>query len=153
MNAVSCVAQVATVSALPAEDIVVLASGTPWHVPWELMMIGPFVSCGLLDGDVIRHVTVPAMIASAVRQGSAPDALLVAGDYPTLPVFPAGTPVLDAAASVVESGWDLAIVMADEPRVITARSVYRALVVPSVVRGRTAVPMPSSPMSGVTNTL
>ncbi len=142
MTAVSCPTQVDTVAALPAEDIVVLASSTPWHVPWELMMMGPFVSCGLMDGGFIRHVTVPAMIASAVRQGSAPDALLVPGDYPTLPVFPSETPVLDAAASVVASGWDLAIVMADEPRVITARSVYRALVVPADVRGRSAAPMP-----------
>jgi hypothetical protein len=142
MTAVSCPPQVATVSALPTEDIVVLASGTPWHVPWELMMVGPFVSCGLLDGRLIRHVTVPTMIASAVRQGSAPDAALVPADYRALPVFPAEMPVLDAAASVVESGWDLAIVMADEPRVITARSVYRALVVPPAIRGRMAMVMP-----------
>jgi hypothetical protein len=37
-------------------------------------------------------------------------------------------PLLDAAVLVVETGWDLAVVMDREPRLITARSVYRALV-------------------------
>ncbi len=115
-------------AALPSEDVVVLASGTLWHVPWELMMIGPFVSCGLLDGEVIRHVTVPAMVASAVRSCSGPDAVLAPDDYPVLPVFDAEMRLSDAALSVIETGWDLAVVMDREPRLITARGVYRALV-------------------------
>ena len=122
----SC-AGLATVAALPSEDIVVLASGTPWQVPWELMMLGPFVSCGLLDGAMVRHVTVPAMVASAVLRSSTLDTALVASDYTSIPVFAAEMPLLDAAVLVAETGWDLAVVMAREPRVITARSVYRAL--------------------------
>jgi len=128
MNSASCHLGPMTVGGLPAEDVVVLASGTLWQVPWELMMLGPFVSCGLLDGEAIRHVTVPAMVASAVRHCSSPDAVLAACDYPTLPVFDAEVPLLDAAASVLETGWDLAVVMDREPRLITARSVYRAMV-------------------------
>ena len=128
MSASSSHPGAATVADLPTEEIVVLASGTLWQVPWELMMLGPFVSCGLRDADVIRHVTVPAMVASAVRRCSNPQAVLAPSDYPPLPVFPAETPLLDAALSVVETGWDLAAVMVGEPRVITARSVYRALV-------------------------
>jgi hypothetical protein len=117
-----------TLAGLTSEDIVILASGTLWQVPWELMMLGPFVSCGLLDGPVIRHVTVPAMVASAVRCSSNPDAALVPRDYAPMPVFAAAMRLLDAALLVVETGWDVAVVMDREPRVITARSVYRALV-------------------------
>ena len=123
-----CVGESTTVAGLPSEDIVVLAAGTLWQVPWELMMLGPFVSCGLLDGTLIRHVTVPAMVASALRQGSAPDDVLLPCDYTPMPVFAAEMPLLDAAALVAEAGWELAVVMSCEPRVITARSVYRALV-------------------------
>jgi len=119
---------VPTVGSLPCEDIVVVAPGTLWRVPWELMMLGPFVSCGLLDGPHIRHVTVPALVTSATRRGTAPSAPLVAEDYVPLPVFAADTPLLDAAALVAGTAWDLAVVMDREPRVITARSVYRALV-------------------------
>lgn len=118
----------ATVADLPKEDIVVLAAGTWWQVPWELMMLGPFVSCGLLDGEVIRHVTVPAMVASAARRRSTPGDVLVPGDYTPQQVFAAAVPLLDAAVSVVETGWDLAVVMDREHKVITARSLYRALV-------------------------
>jgi len=116
-----------TVADLPGEDIVVLASDTCWQLPWELMMLGPFLSCGLVDTTVIRHLTVPSMVASAVRRRSTPDARLVAEDYPALPVFAADMPLLDAAVLVAETGWDLAVVMLAEPRVITARNVYRAL--------------------------
>lgn len=119
-----------TVGGLAAEDIVILSSTTAWQVPWELMMLGPFVSCGLLDGEQIRHVTVPAMVASALRRGSTPDATLVPTDYRRLPVFAPEMPLLDAAALVAETEWDLAVVMAPEPRVVTARSVYRALLSP-----------------------
>ena len=128
MSSGRCVDMATTVAGLPSEDIVVLASGTLWQVPWELMMLGPFVSCGLLDGTMIRHVTVPAMVASAVRQGSTPDNVLLPCDYKPMPVFAAEMPLLDAAVLVAEAGWELAVVMAGEPRVITARSVYRALV-------------------------
>jgi hypothetical protein len=117
----------ATLAGLPAEDVVVLASGTPWQVPWELIVLGPFVSCCLLDGEVIRHLTIPAMVASAVRRGTPAGPVLIPSDFAVLPVFTADTRLVDAAASVVLSGWDLAVVMADEPRLITARTVYRAL--------------------------
>ncbi len=90
-------------------------------------MSGPFVSCGLLDGEVIRHLTVPAMLASAMRRRTTPDAVLVPCDYPPLPVFAAEMRLLDAATLIAEPGWDLAVVLAREPRVITARNVNRAL--------------------------
>jgi hypothetical protein len=128
MNPASCLLGATTVAGLPSEDVVVLSSGTLWHVPWELMMLGPFVSCGLLDGEVIRHVTVPAMVASATRRSSSHDAVLIASDYPKLPVFAGEMPLLAAAVLVAKTGWDLAVVMDNEPRLITARSVYRALV-------------------------
>lgn len=117
-----------TVGHLPTEDVVVLAAGTLWQVPWELTMLGPFASCVLLDGDAVRHVTVPTMMASAVRRATNPSTALAPGDYPELPVLAATMSMLDAAVSVLNTGWELAIVMADDVRVITARSVYRALV-------------------------
>jgi hypothetical protein len=125
-----CNSQHATVAHLPSEDIAILPTGTVWQVPWELMMLGPFVSCGLVDGQQIRHVTVSSMMASAVRNGSAPDAVLVPTDYRQLPVFAAKMTVFEAAVAVVETGWELAVVMDADPRVITARSVYSSLVSP-----------------------
>jgi hypothetical protein len=117
----------ATVACLPAEDVVVLSATTTWQVPWELMMRGPFSGCGLLDGSLIRHITVASMIASAVRRQPAPGALLEPEDYPVLPVLSSDMSLLDAAVHVVENGWDIAIVLGDEPRAISALSVYRAL--------------------------
>jgi hypothetical protein len=67
------------------------------------------------------------MVQSAVRCGTAPTAALVPADYVVLPVFAARMKVLDAALLVVDTGWELAVVMDDEPKVITARSVYRAV--------------------------
>ncbi len=133
MSPLCCNPEHATVALLPAEDIVILAPGTLWQIPWELMMLGPFVSCGLVDGAQIRHVTVSLMMASAVRHGSTPDAALVPADYPQLPVFVAETTVFEAAVAVVETGWELAVVMDEDPRVITARSVYYSLVSPKKV--------------------
>ena len=89
MSLAPCRPDVTTVAGLPAEDVVILPSDTSWIVPWQLMMLGPFVSCGLVDGEVIRHVTVPSMVASAVRRGSTPEAQLVGSDYPPMPVFAA----------------------------------------------------------------
>ena len=127
-----------TVAGLPAEDIVVLASGTAWLVPWELMRHGPFVSCVLLEDTVVRHITVPAMVASATRQlsvsetasrqWSVPETALTPSDYPSIPLLESTMSLLDAAALVAETGWELAVVMDHEQRVITARSVYRALI-------------------------
>ena len=116
-----------TVASLPSEDIVVLSAGTAWEVAWELQMLGPFASCGLLDGAAIRHVTVPSMVASALKRSSRPTAALVPNDYKRLPVFAAELTVAAAAGLVANSGWTLAVVMDREPRVITARSVFRAL--------------------------
>jgi hypothetical protein len=123
-----------TVSDLPMEDIAILPPGTVWQVPWELMMLGPFASCGLLDGNVVRYITVPAMVASALRCCFSNDAALVPADFASLPVFAPDMALLAAAVLVVETGWDLAVVMTHEPQVVTARSVYRALVGTDVVR-------------------
>lgn len=120
--------QPATVGELPAERIVAMRPGTLWQVPWQLMMLGPFVSCVLLDGEFVRHVTVPAMMTSAVRRSPDSDSVLAPSDYPVLPVLAADMTLFDAAVSVVDNGWDLAVVLDREVRVITARSVYRALV-------------------------
>jgi len=117
-----------TVAELCSEDIVMLASGTSWQVAWELQMLGPFASCGLLDGAAIRHVTVPAMVASALKRSSRPPAALVPSDYDRIPVFASSLSVTAAAALVASTGWALAVVMDHEPRVITARAVFRALV-------------------------
>ncbi|MEI7546899.1 MAG: hypothetical protein WCK21_02405 [Actinomycetota bacterium] len=117
-----------TIAGLPSEDIVVLQSGTPWQVAWELQMLGPFASCGLLDGESIRHVTVPAMVSSAVTRSLRPQAALVPSDYARVPVFAAEMTLFDAASLVASTGWELAVVMDHEPRVITARSVFRALI-------------------------
>jgi hypothetical protein len=135
-----CNPQYVTVALLPAEDIVILAPDTVWQVPWELMMLGPFASCGLVDGEQIRHVTVSLMMASAVRHGTTPDAVLVPSDYPQLPVFASAMTVFEAAVAVVETGWELAVVMDRDPRVITARSVYCSLVSPKMISASTISP-------------
>ena len=85
-----------TVGGLPAEDIVMLASGTSWRVAWELQMAGPFASCGLLDGTSIRLVTVSAMVASALKRSSRPTAALVPSDYDRLPVFASALPIAES---------------------------------------------------------
>lgn len=116
-----------TIAGLPSEDIVVLASGTAWQVAWELQMLGPFASCGLMDGGSIRHVTVPMMVASALKRSSRPAAALVPSDYERLPVFCGAMSVAHAAALVAATDWSIAVVMDREPRAITARTVFRAL--------------------------
>ena len=135
-----CDQRIGKVADLPTEDVVFLAPGTLWQVPWELTMLGPFMSCVLLDGHAFRHVTVPTMMASAVRRTTNPDAALAPSDYPALPVLSAEMSLLDAAVSVLDNGWELAVVTADDVRVITARSVYRALVRSDEVTGRVPPP-------------
>ena len=127
MSITSCDPPRGTLSTLPAEDIVILASDTPWRVAWDLMTLGPFVSCGLLDDTYIRHLTVTSMVASACERRSSPDAAVQPCDHPRLPVFAAEMTLVDAAVRVIETGWELAVVLDREPRVVSARSVYRAL--------------------------
>lgn len=115
------------VRALPAEDVVVLPAGTAWRVPWELLMLGPFTSCVLDDGDLMRHVTATSMIRSALRATSIPAARLLPDDYPPLLTLPGDMTVIEAVRSVVDSGWDLAVVLQSEPRLITSRTIIRSL--------------------------
>ena len=151
MKPFSINAECKTIARLPAEDIVILAPDTVWQVPWELMMLGPFANCGLIDGDQIRHVTVSLMMASAVRHGTTPDAVLVPSDYPQLPVLSSAMTVFEAAVAVVEDGWELAVVMDQDARVITARSVYCSLVSPKM-RGTSAIsPQACTRMSSIRN--
>ena len=118
-----------TVADVASEDVVVIGSGTQWYTAWELMMVGPFTSCALLDGEHVRHVTVAAMTRSAVRRDLGAGAVLVASDYPEIPALPASMRLADAAVLVVAGGWDIAMVMDDEPRVISACNVFRSLLV------------------------
>ncbi len=119
------------ISALPTEDVVVLHAETPWAVPWELLMLGPFARCALADTDGFRLVTATAMLRSAVRGTSAPDALLCPLDYEPLLTLSPETSLFDAARSVVEVGWEIAMVSGADPQLIAAQSVFRALLAPS----------------------
>lgn len=112
---------------VPAEDVVALPSGTSWWVPWELLMLGPFVSCVLANGDEMRHVTAAAMVRSAVKRSTQPEEPLHAEDYEMLRVFAPETTLVEAARLVVETGWEVAIVNDTEARMITSRTVFRAL--------------------------
>jgi hypothetical protein len=114
-------------AASAADDIVVLPHGTRWRVPWELLMLGPFASCVLADGNQARHLTAGALMRSASMRSTGPDEVLHADDYPTLLVFAPETTLLEAAGLAVEMGWELAIVNDEEPRLITTRSVFRSL--------------------------
>ncbi len=125
---------VATVAMLPAEDVIFLTSGTPWRVAWELMMTGPFPTCALLDGANVRHLTVTSMLVQGVRRRASPDAAVQPDDFPKLPVFAADVTIVDAAARVVQMGWELAVVLDRPPLVIAARSVFRALAAPGFLR-------------------
>jgi hypothetical protein len=113
--------------AAAADDIVVVPAGTQWRVPWELLMLGPFASCVLADGNQARHLTAGALMRSASRRSTGPDEVLHAGDYPPLLVFAPETTLLEAAGLAVEMGWELAVVNDREPRLITTRSVFRSL--------------------------
>ena len=115
------------VRALRSEDTVALSADTAWRVPWELLMLGPFTSCVLHDGDLMRHVTATSMIRSALRCGSNPAATLTPDDYPPLVSLAPDMTVIDAVRSVVDDGWELAVVMHAEPRLITSRTVIRSL--------------------------
>jgi hypothetical protein len=113
--------------AAAADDIVVLPADTQWRVPWELLMLGPFASCVLADGNQARHLTAGALMRSASRRSTGPDEILHAADYPPLLVFTPETTLLEAAGLAVEMGWELAVVNDREPRLITTRSVFRSL--------------------------
>lgn len=113
--------------ALPSEDTVALSADTAWRVPWELLMLGPFTSCVLHDGNLMRHVTATAMIRSALRCSSNPAATLTPDDYPPLLTLLPDMTVIDAVRSVVDNGWEVAVVMHPEPRLITSRTVIRSL--------------------------
>jgi hypothetical protein len=115
------------VRTLPSEDTVALSADTAWRVPWELLMLGPFTSCVLHDGDLMRHVTATSMIRSALRCNSNPASALTPDDYPPLMTLLPDMTVMDAVRSVVDNGWDLAVVMHAEPRLITSRTVIRSL--------------------------
>ena len=116
-----------TLASVPAEDVAALPAGTAWRVPWELLMLGPFQSCILADGNEMRHVTAAALVRSALLHHALPEAPLHAEHYATLRVFSPETTLDEAARLVVESGWEVAIVNDVEARLITARTVFRAL--------------------------
>ena len=111
-----------------SDDVVSLATGTPWQVPWELLMLGPFGSCVLHDNGLFRHVTALAMARSAMHRLSKPDDPLCPFDYEILPSFSPEVALIDAARSAMESGWNVAVVRARELRMITADEVFRGLV-------------------------
>ena len=121
-----------------SDDVVSLATGTPWQVPWELLMLGPFGSCVLHDNGLFRHVTALAMVRSAMHRLSKPDDPLFPSDYEILPSFSPEVALIDAARSAMETGWNVAVVRARELRMITADAVFRGLV-RSEVRSTRAV--------------
>lgn len=130
--------------ALASDDVVVLSIDTPWRVPWELLMLGPFASCVLADGNEARHVTAGALIRSAAHRSTGPDELLHADDYPPLLVFAPETTLLEAAGLAIQMGWEVAVVNDDEPRLITTRSVFRSLLASSSLE---PLPAPSADRS------
>ncbi len=111
-----------------SDDVVSLTTGTPWQVPWELLMLGPFGSCVLNDNGQFRHVTALAMVRSAMQRLSKPDDPLCPSDYEILPSFSPEVALIDAARSAMETGWNVAVVRAGELRMITADAVFRGLV-------------------------
>jgi hypothetical protein len=119
-------------SQIAAEEVVVLAVGTAWQIPWELLMLGPFTECVLDDGGQMRHVTAGALLSSAARRSSPPSSPLEADDYCPLPKFASDMTLLDAARLIVETGWDHAIVMDPHPRLIAPRSVLRSILEPYI---------------------
>ena len=80
---------------------------------------------------IFRHLTAATMVRSAARRSTDPAAPLEPSDYPQLPTFPADTSLLEAARLIVETGWALAVVLLDEPHLITPRSVLRSLLLTS----------------------
>ena len=80
---------------------------------------------------IFRHLTAATMVRSAARRSTDPAAPLEPSDYPQLPTFPADTSLLEAARLIVETGWELAVVLLDEPHLITPRSVLRSLLLTS----------------------
>ena len=119
-----------TISSVDAisDDVVSLTTGTPWQVPWELLMLGPFGSCVLHDNGLFRHVTALAMVRSAMHRLSKPDDPLCPSDYEILPSFSPEAALIDAARSAMKNGWNVAVVRGRELRMITADAVFRGLV-------------------------
>jgi hypothetical protein len=109
------------------DDTVVIPIGSTWRVPWELLMLGPFASCVLADGYQARHVTAGALMRSAAKRSSGPDELLYAEDYEPLPIFGPTTTLFEAAILSIEAGWEFAVVNEPQPRLVTPRSVFWAL--------------------------
>lgn len=110
-----------------AEELIVLALGTPWQIPWELLMLGPFAECVLDDNGQMRHVTAGALLASAATRSLPPSSPLVAADYPPLVTFPPDLSLMAAVRLIVEPGWERAVVLDPIPRLITPRAVLRSL--------------------------
>lgn len=117
---------------VPAEDVVALPAGTSWRVPWELPMLGPFLSCVLADGSEMRHVRAAAMVRGAVQRSTVPEEPLHAEDYEMLRVFAPETTLVEAARLVVETGWEVVLVNDAAARLITSRTVFRAPLQPEM---------------------
>ena len=115
------------IDGLPTEDVVILHADSPWRVPWELLILGPFTRCALEDEGGFRLITTTAMVRSALRASSAPDAPLCPHDYDRLLTIAPDIALLDAARSMVAGGWEMAIVTCIEPRLITSQTVFRSL--------------------------
>lgn len=75
----------------------------------------------------MRHVTATAMIRSVLRRSSDEAATLTANDYPPLPTLAPEMTVMEAVRSVVNDGWELAVVLHSDPRLVTSRTVIRSL--------------------------
>jgi hypothetical protein len=108
-------------------DVAVVPIGSSWRVPWELLILGPIASCVLADGRGARHITAGALMRSAAKWGSGPDEILHPEDYEPLPIFGPATTLFEAAMLSIEVGWEFAVVNDTEPRLVTPRSIYRAL--------------------------
>ena len=89
---------------VPAEEVVVLALGTAWQIPWELLMLGPFAECVLDDRGQMRLVTAGALLCSAARRSSPPDSPLEADDYQPMPEVRVGHDAARGGAAHRENG-------------------------------------------------
>ena len=116
-----------TLADVATDDVVVLPAGTAWQVAWDLMILGPFQECLLKDGRGYRYLTPGEMFRSVLRRRTRDDQPLRPDDFHRLDTLAATLTLGQAAHLLTDKQWDVAVVIGEEPRLLTARTLIRAI--------------------------
>ena len=78
------------------------------------------------------------MLRSAVRHSWGPNSPLEPGHYELMYTLQSDGTLLDAARSVIDVGWEQAVIDDAAPRLITSRTVLRAMLSGTEIASRIA---------------